>query len=195
MFKENQRGRKLEEPSVPPKSKLSKEALAFNTYSLRKLEMFKACGAREVLLMKRSMFVYVFKTGQVILHSKVLFPVRSKLCVQIKVYFLMQLAIIALVTMSVFLRTRMAIDFTHANYYLGALFFSIFMIMLNGTPEISMQIRRLPSFYKQKSYYFYPSWAYAIPASVLKVPVSILDSLVWICITYYGIGYAANASR
>ncbi|PUZ75756.1 hypothetical protein GQ55_1G232600 [Panicum hallii var. hallii] len=169
MFKENQRGRKLEEPSVPPKSKLSKEALAFNTYSLRKLEMFKACGAREVLLMKRSMFVYVFKTGQ--------------------------LAIIALVTMSVFLRTRMAIDFTHANYYLGALFFSIFMIMLNGTPEISMQIRRLPSFYKQKSYYFYPSWAYAIPASVLKVPVSILDSLVWICITYYGIGYAANASR
>ena len=107
----------------------------------------------------------------------------------------MQLAIIALVTMSVFLRTHMATDFTHANYYLGALFFSIFMIMLNGTPEISMQIRRLPSFYKQKSYYFYSSWAYAIPASILKVPVSILDSLVWICITYYGIGYAATVSR
>ncbi|OEL25422.1 ABC transporter G family member 50, partial [Dichanthelium oligosanthes] len=168
MFKENHRGRKLEEPSVPPKSKLGKEALAFDKYSLRKLEMFKACGAREALLMKRSMFLYVFKTGQ--------------------------LVIISLITISVFLRTRMTTDFTHANYYMGALFFSIFMIMLNGTPEISMQIRRLPSFYKQKSYYFYSSWAYAIPASVLKVPVSILDSLVWICITYYGIGYAANVS-
>uniref|UniRef100_A0A0E0HJ07 ABC transporter domain-containing protein n=1 Tax=Oryza nivara TaxID=4536 RepID=A0A0E0HJ07_ORYNI len=169
MFKENHRGRKLEEPIVSPKSELGKEALAFNKYSLQKLEMFKACGAREALLMKRSMFVYVFKTGQ--------------------------LAIIALVTMSVFLRTRMTTDFTHATYYMGALFFSILMIMLNGTPEISMQIRRLPSFYKQKSYYFYSSWAYAIPASVLKVPVSILDSLVWICITYYGIGYTASVSR
>ncbi|KAM3195718.1 hypothetical protein ACQJBY_071714 [Aegilops geniculata] len=115
------------------------------------------------------MFVYVFKTGQ--------------------------LAIIALVTMSVFLRTRMTISFTHANYYMGALFFSIFMIMLNGIPEMSMQIGRLPSFYKQKSYYFYSSWAYAIPASVLKVPVSILDSLVWISITYYGIGYTPTVSR
>uniref|UniRef100_A0A0E0MMX0 ABC transporter domain-containing protein n=1 Tax=Oryza punctata TaxID=4537 RepID=A0A0E0MMX0_ORYPU len=169
MFKENHRGRRLEEPSVPPKSMLGKEALAFDKYSLPKLEMFKACGARETLLMKRSMFVYVFKTGQ--------------------------LAIIALITMSVFLRTRMTTDFTHATYYMGALFFSILMIMLNGTPEISMQIRRLPSFYKQKNYYFYSSWAYAIPASVLKVPVSILDSLVWICITYYGIGYTATVSR
>ncbi|KAF7045545.1 hypothetical protein CFC21_054641 [Triticum aestivum] len=169
MFKENHRGRKLHEQSVPPKSQFGKEALAFNKYSLRKLEMFKACGAREALLMKRNMFVYVFKTGQ--------------------------LAIIALVTMSVFLRTRMTISFTHANYYMGALFFSIFMIMLNGIPEMSMQIGRLPSFYKQKSYYFYSSWAYAIPASVLKVPVSILDSLVWISITYYGIGYTPTVSR
>uniref|UniRef100_J3NDR3 ABC transporter domain-containing protein n=1 Tax=Oryza brachyantha TaxID=4533 RepID=J3NDR3_ORYBR len=107
----------------------------------------------------------------------------------------MQLAVIALMIMSVFLRTRMTTDFTHANYYMGALFFSILMIMLNGTPEISMQLRRLPSFYKQKSYYFYSSWAYAIPASVLKVPVSMLDSLVRICITYYGIGYTATVSR
>uniref|UniRef100_A0A0E0FCJ2 ABC transporter domain-containing protein n=1 Tax=Oryza meridionalis TaxID=40149 RepID=A0A0E0FCJ2_9ORYZ len=54
MFKENHRGRKLEEPIVSPKSELGKEALAFNKYSLQKLEMFKACGAREALLMKRT---------------------------------------------------------------------------------------------------------------------------------------------
>uniref|UniRef100_R7W6R7 Pleiotropic drug resistance protein 3 n=1 Tax=Aegilops tauschii TaxID=37682 RepID=R7W6R7_AEGTA len=137
MFRENHRGRKLHEQSVPPKSQLGKEALAFNKYSLQKLEMFKACGAREALLMKRNMFVYVFKTGQVKLHSEALFPVQ----------------------------------------------------------KMSMQIGRLPSFYKQKSYYFYSSWAYAIPASVLKVPISILDSLVWISITYYGIGYTPTVSR
>lgn len=169
MFKESHIGKKLEEPCIPQKSKFGKEALALNKYSLQKLEMFKACGAREALLMRRSMFIYIFKTGQ--------------------------LAVVAIMTMSVFFRTRMTTDLTHANYYMGALYYSLFMIMLNGIPEMSMQIARLPSFNKQKSYYFYPSWAYAIPASIIKVPVSILNSLVWICITYYGIGYTATVSR
>ncbi|TVU46233.1 hypothetical protein EJB05_05755, partial [Eragrostis curvula] len=169
MFKEYHQQRESVNTSATQKSKLSKEALSFNKYSASKLELFKACGVREALLMKRSTFIYVFKTAQ--------------------------LSVIALVAMSVFFRTRMKTDLIHANYYMGALFFSIFMIMLNGTPEMSMQVARLPSFYKQKSYYFYPSWASAIPASILKIPISLLDSLVWICITYYGIGYTATVSR
>ncbi|KAG0548825.1 hypothetical protein BDA96_01G201000 [Sorghum bicolor] len=169
MFRKYQKQRNFEEPNVPQKSKLGKESLSFKKYSLPKLELFKACGARETLLIKRSMFVYAFKTAQ--------------------------LSIVAVITMSVFFQTRMTTDLTHANYYMGALYFSIFIIMLNGIPEMSMQIARLPSFYKQKSYHFYPSWAYAIPASILKVPVSLLCSLVWICITYYGIGYTATTSR
>jgi hypothetical protein len=107
----------------------------------------------------------------------------------------MQLSTIAIITMFVFFRSHMTTDLTHAHYYMGALYYSIFIIILNGIPEISMQIARLPSFYKQKSYHFYPSWAYAIPASIMKVPISLLDSLIWICITYYGIGYTATASR
>jgi hypothetical protein len=66
------------------------------------------------------------------------------------------------------------------------------MIMLNGIPEMSIQIARLPSFYKQRNYYFYPSWAYAIPASNINIPISLLDSFVWICITYFDIGYAST---
>jgi hypothetical protein len=89
----------------------------------------------------------------------------------------------------------MTTDLRHANYYMSALFFSIFMIIVNGIAEKSMQIARLPSFYKQRNYYFYPSWAYAIPASILKIPISLLDSFVWICITYFGIGYTATVSR
>ncbi|GJN24107.1 hypothetical protein PR202_gb11825 [Eleusine coracana subsp. coracana] len=43
-----------------------------------------------------------------------------------------KLSVIALIAMSVFFRTRMTTDLRHANYYMGALFFSIFMIMLNA---------------------------------------------------------------
>jgi hypothetical protein len=169
MFRRYQKQRKLEEPSVPQRSTSGKKSLSFNKYSLPKLELFKACGAREALLIKRSMSVYAFKT--------------------------VQLSTIAIITMFVFFRSHMTTDLTHAHYYMGALYYSIFIIILNGIPEISMQIARLPSFYKQKSYHFYPSWAYAIPASIMKVPISLLDSLIWICITYYGIGYTATASR
>ncbi|CAL4925934.1 unnamed protein product [Urochloa decumbens] len=170
MFKKYQKQRKREEASVShQKSKLDKEYLSFNKYSLPKLELLKACGAREALLIKRNVFVYAFKTGQ--------------------------LSIVAVITMSVFFRTHMKTDLTHASYYMGALYYSILVIMINGIPEMSMQIARLPSFYKQKRYYFYPSWAYAIPASILKIPLSLLDAFVWICITYYGIGYTCTASR
>ncbi|CAL4917606.1 unnamed protein product [Urochloa decumbens] len=170
MFKKYQKQRKREEASVShQKSKLDKESLSFNKYSLPKLELLKACGAREALLIKRNVFVYAFKTGQ--------------------------LSIVAVITMSVFFRTHMKTDLTHASYYMGALYYSILVIMINAIPEMSMQIARLPSFYKQKRYYFYPSWAYAIPASILKIPLSLLDAFVWICITYYGIGYTCTASR
>jgi hypothetical protein len=195
MFKENHIGRKVEEPCIPQKSKFGKEALALNKYSLQKLEMFKACGAREALLMKRSMFIYVFKTGQVIFHCEALFLVQSKSYVHSEFYPLVQLAVVAVMTMFMFYRTRMATDLTHANYYMGALYYSLFMIMLNGIPEMSMQIARLPSFNKQKSYNFYPSWAYAIPSWILKIPITILEVSLWVFLTYYVIGFDPNVGR
>ena len=72
MFRRYQKRRKLEKPSIPQKNELGKKSLSFNKYSLPKLELFKACGAREALLIKRSMSVYAFKTMQVILITKVI---------------------------------------------------------------------------------------------------------------------------
>jgi hypothetical protein len=72
MFRRYQKQRKLEEPSVPQRSTSGKKSLSFNKYSLPKLELFKACGAREALLIKRSMSVYAFKTVQVILIIKII---------------------------------------------------------------------------------------------------------------------------
>ncbi|KAJ3681311.1 hypothetical protein LUZ60_015800 [Juncus effusus] len=144
-------------------------SLSFDTYSLSKWELFKACMARELLLMRRNSFIYIFKSTQ--------------------------LGILALITGTLFLRTRMGVDTLHSNYYLGSLFFTLLLQMVNGFPELAMTVTRLPIFYKQRDLYFYPAWAYAIPASLLKIPVSLLESVVWTCITYYLIGFTPEAGR
>ena len=89
----------------------------------------------------------------------------------------------------------MDVDTLHANYYLGALFYALILLLVDGFPELSMTVARLSVFYKQRELYFYPAWAYAIPASILKVPISMLEALVWTCLTYYVIGYSPEAGR
>ncbi|KAL3616103.1 transcription factor [Castilleja foliolosa] len=82
-FKSFHVGRKLgDELSVPfPKETSHPAALTTNKYGLNKKELLKACVAREFLLMKRNSFVYIFKLIQVI--------------------------IMAIISMTVFLRTEM----------------------------------------------------------------------------------------
>ncbi|XP_041020225.1 pleiotropic drug resistance protein 3-like [Juglans microcarpa x Juglans regia] len=170
-FKESPFGKKLEEELSEPydKSQSHQSALSFSLYSLSKWDLFRACASRELLLMKRNSFIYIFKTSQLI--------------------------IIACITMTLFLWSRMDIDVYHANYYMGALFYALVIFLVDGIPEISMTIQRLEVFYKQKAFYFYPAWAYAIPASILKIPLSFVESLVWTCFTYYVIGYSPEAQR
>ncbi|XP_072994199.1 pleiotropic drug resistance protein 3-like isoform X2 [Typha latifolia] len=171
MFKSHNIGQRLNEDLSKPydKSQCHKDALSFSLYSLPKWEIFKACMARELLLMKRNSFVYISKATQI--------------------------AIVAIITGTVFLRTQMGIDILHANYYLGSLFFSLLLLMVNGNPELPMTVSRLSVFYKQRDLYFYPAWAYAIPASMLKIPISLLESFVWTSLTYYLIGYSPEATR
>lgn len=100
-----------------------------------------------------------------------------------------------MITGTVFLRTHMGVDTLHSNYYMGSLFYALLLLMVNGFPELAMTVSRLPVFYKQRDFYFYPAWAYAIPATILKIPVSIVESIIWTSITYYLIGYSPQASR
>lgn len=60
-------GRKLAaELSIPfDKSKSHPAALTTSKYGISKRELLKACIARELLLMKRNSFVYIFKFFQV----------------------------------------------------------------------------------------------------------------------------------
>ncbi|PIA60791.1 hypothetical protein AQUCO_00300364v1 [Aquilegia coerulea] len=164
-------GKKLDDELAEPydKSLSHKDALSFSMYSLTKWELFKACLKREYLLMKRNSFIYVFKSSQ--------------------------LVIIALIVMTVFPRTRMKVDVIHANYFLGSLFFALVILLVDGFPEVSMTVSRLAGFFKQRDLYFYPAWAYAIPAAVLKIPLSVLESIVWTALTYYAIGYTPEFGR
>lgn len=107
----------------------------------------------------------------------------------------MQLVIIALITMTVFIRTRMKVDMEHANYYMSSLFYALIRLMCNGIAELALTVSRLGVFYKQRDFYFYPAWACSIPAALLKVPFSMLDAFMWTALTYYVIGYSPEPER
>ncbi|XP_058191654.1 pleiotropic drug resistance protein 3-like isoform X2 [Rhododendron vialii] len=170
-FKESTFGKKVDEDLSKPftKSQSHKKAISFSKYSLSKWELFRACMSREYLLMRRNSFIYVFKT--------------------------IQLVITAFIAMTVFLRTRMGVDVIHANSYLGALFFSLLILFFDGFPEMSMTVTRLAVFYKQRDLYFYPAWSYTIPSTILKVPLSLFEALIWTSLTYYVIGYSPEPGR
>lgn len=170
-YKDSPHGSKLaEELAVPfDKSKSHKNAINFGLYSLRKWDLFSACMSRELLLMRRNSFVYVFKS--------------------------IQLVIMASFTMTVFLRTQMGVDLLHANSYLGASFYSLIILVVDGLPETTMTVARLAVFYKQRDLYFYPAWAYSVPATILKIPLSLLEAVLWTSLTYYTIGYSPEAGR
>ncbi|KAK1422456.1 hypothetical protein QVD17_25588 [Tagetes erecta] len=165
-------GRKLANDISTPyeKSKSHPAALTTEKYGLDSKELLKACTDREILLMKRNSFVYIFK--------------------------LFQLTVMALIALTVFFRTEMhKSSLEDGGLYTGALFFGVVMIMFNGMSEISMTIAKLPVFYKQRNFLFYPSWAYAVPSWIIKIPISFLEAGVWTILTYYVIGFDPNVSR
>nr|QIS68420.1 pleiotropic drug resistance protein 1 [Lycium barbarum] len=171
-YKSFQVGRKLGEELKTPydKSKSHPAALSTKKYGIGTKQLLKVCAEREYLLMKRNSFVYIFK--------------------------LTQLAIMALITMSVFFRTKLPRDdMDDGGIYAGALFFVVVMIMFNGMAEIALTIMKLPVFFKQRDLLFFPSWAYAIPSWILKIPVTLVETALWVFLTYYVIGFDPHPAR
>ncbi|KAE9585402.1 putative sulfate-transporting ATPase [Lupinus albus] len=145
-------------------------ALVKDKYGLSNWELLHACFSREWLLMKRSAFVYIFKA--------------------------IQTTIMSILGFTVFFRTEMpAESFQDGQKFYGALFFTVMNMMFNGMVEQAKVIVSLPNFYKQRDFMFFPAWAFALPIWILRIPVSLLDSGIWIILTYYTIGFAPSASR
>jgi hypothetical protein len=113
-----------------------------------------------------------------------------------KVPCLYQLIILGTIAMTVFLRTKMHRDSVEDGViFMGAMFLGLLTHLFNGFAELAMSIAKLPIFYKQRDLLFYPSWAYGLPTWVLKIPISFLECAVWICMTYYVIGFDPNIVR
>ncbi|CAH8257288.1 unnamed protein product [Arabidopsis lyrata] len=152
------------------KAKTHSAALVTQKYGISNWELFKACFDREWLLMKRNSFVYVFKT--------------------------VQITIMSLIAMTVYFRTEMHVGTVRdGQKFYGAMFFSLINVMFNGLAELAFTVMRLPVFYKQRDFLFYPPWAFALPAWLLKIPLSLIESGIWIGLTYYTIGFAPSAAR
>ncbi|KAF7135728.1 hypothetical protein RHSIM_Rhsim08G0227200 [Rhododendron simsii] len=171
-FKRFHAGLRLEnELSVPyDKSRSHQAALVFTKYSVPKLQLLKTSFGKEWLLIKRNSFVYIFKTVQII--------------------------IVAIIGSTVFIRTRMHTrNENDGALYIGALLFSMIINMFNGFAELSLTIQRLPVFYKQRDLLFHPPWVFTLPTFLLRVPISLVETVVWMVMTYYTMGFAPEASR
>lgn len=171
-FKHFHVGEKLKNELLVPydKSKSHQAALVFKKYLVPKMELLKASWDKEWLLMKRNAFIYVFKSIQIVF--------------------------IGFITMTLYFRTTMhQRDEQDGRIYVGALLNSLLINMFNGLADLSLVIMRLPVVYKQRDLMFHPSWAFTLPSFLLRIPISVLESIVWCGIYYYGVDLAPDASR
>uniref|UniRef100_I1NPJ5 ABC transporter domain-containing protein n=2 Tax=Oryza glaberrima TaxID=4538 RepID=I1NPJ5_ORYGL len=144
-------------------------ALATSKYGVSRKELLKATIDRELLLMKRNAFMYIFKA--------------------------VNLTLMALIVMTTFFRTSMRHDRDYGMIYLGALYFALDTVMFNGFAELAMTVMKLPVFFKQRDLLFFPAWAYTIPSWILQIPITFLEVGVYVFITYYVIGFDPSVSR
>ncbi|KAL6615559.1 hypothetical protein ACP70R_037829 [Stipagrostis hirtigluma subsp. patula] len=171
-FKSFHTGRAIaNELAVPfDKSKSHPAALTTTRYGVSGKELLKANIDREILLMKRNSFVYMFRTFQLMLMS--------------------------IITMTLFFRTKMNREsVTDGGIYMGALFFGVLMIMFNGFSELALTVFKLPVFFKQRDLLFFPAWAYTIPSWILKIPITFIEVGGYVFLTYYVIGFDPNVGR
>ncbi|KAM0823891.1 hypothetical protein ACQ4PT_070564 [Festuca glaucescens] len=161
----------LKEMQIPfEKSKTHPAALTTKKYGISSKESLKAVMSREMLLMKRNSFIYIFKVSQLI--------------------------IIGLMAMTVFLRTKMPSgQISDGGKFFGALTFSLITILFNGFAELQLTIKVLPTFYKQRDLLFFPPWTFGLANILLKVPVSLLEAGVWVILTYFVMGFAPSVGR
>ncbi|KAL9247865.1 hypothetical protein vseg_021248 [Gypsophila vaccaria] len=144
--------------------------LSTSTYGVKKAELLKIGFSWQALLMKRNSFLFIFKY--------------------------IQLLLVTLIIGTVFFRKTMHHNtLEDADVYLGAIYFSIVMTLFNGFMEVPLLIQKLPVLYKHRDLRFYPCWVYTIPSWILSIPSSFVESLLWVGITYYVVGFDPDITR
>ncbi|KAL6524145.1 ABC transporter G member 32 [Orobanche minor] len=145
-------------------------ALSNRTYGITRAKLLQISLSWQILLLRRNSPVFIFKFIQVLL--------------------------IILIMMSVFFRTTMHHNtLDDGGIYLGALYFAIVMILFNGFMEVPMLIAKLPVLYKHRDLRFYPCWVYTLPSWFLSIPLSLVESFLWVAITYFAVGFDSQITR
>ncbi|KAL0029477.1 hypothetical protein WJX77_010449 [Trebouxia sp. C0004] len=171
-FKNSPTGQRNAEALAQPYDKAlhKKEALVHTKRSLTGMQALKALMRREATLVQRNSFLYIFKAVQATFTS--------------------------IICATLFLRTHLAPDgIDNAHLYAAFLFFASLQMFFNGIAEMTFTIDRMEVFFKQRDDLFFPSWAFVVPTTILRLPVSFVESLIWTVITYYPVGLAPQASR
>ncbi|KAL0441591.1 UNVERIFIED_CONTAM: Pleiotropic drug resistance protein 1 [Sesamum radiatum] len=170
-FKSFEIGRKLNAELSNPfdKSKSHLAALSTAKYGVSKKELLKACATRELLLVKRNSFVYLFR--------------------------IFRLSVMGVIAMTIFFRTRIHKDINGGSMLFGSLYYVVSTTFFSGVTDISMTIQKLPVFYKQRDFFFYPAWAYGLPSWIVKIPAQAVEVAGYVAVTYYVIGYDPSVGR
>ncbi|WOK97977.1 hypothetical protein Cni_G06685 [Canna indica] len=171
-------------------------ALTTSRYGVSKMDLLKVCMSREILLVKRNSFVYAFRAFQVSINHPNYNSIIFITITYSDLIFCLQLMILTTITMTLFLRTNMHHDSVNDGVvYMGALFFLTTVHMFNGFSELTLAIVKLPVFFKQRDYLFYPAWVYGLPTWILKIPITFVESGVSVFLSYYVIGFDPSAAR
>ncbi|KAJ0986405.1 hypothetical protein J5N97_004761 [Dioscorea zingiberensis] len=157
--------------SVPfDRRKSHKAALVFSKRTVSLSELLRASFAKEWLLLKRNSAVHIFQT--------------------------VQLTVVAVIVSTVYLRTEMhARNEADGEVYIGALIFSLIFNFFNGFAELAFTTIRLPVLHKHRDLLFYPSWTFTLPNFLLRSPITLMESVVWVGVTYHIIGFSGEPSR
>ncbi|XP_045820317.1 ABC transporter G family member 31-like [Trifolium pratense] len=171
-FRNSKFGKSMEAMYTAPydKSKSHPSALPKKNFAVSNYDLFKACLSRELTLLNRNRFLYIFRTGQVAFVGFVV----STMFLQIKNY---------------------PKNEVYGNLYQSSLFYALVHMLFNGTSELSLLIFRLPVFYKQRGNLFYRTWSWTLSTWILQIPYSIMEAVVWTCVVYYTIGFAPGVGR
>jgi hypothetical protein len=57
--------------------------------------------------------------------------------------------------------------------------------MFNGYVEMNIMVEALPIYFKLKRRSFFPAWTYTLPPVLIRIPWSIVDSLIWSLVVYW----------
>ncbi|KAL0031878.1 hypothetical protein WJX79_002852 [Trebouxia sp. C0005] len=169
-FYQSQKGKSaLEAAEAPYKgSQRQTDSLVTTQYGLNWRQALKACMKRELKLVYRDRFNLYSRTFQI--------------------------------TYLAFLSATLFIKPGHdtvqeGQLFLLEIFFAALISTFAGFGKIPETVLALPVFYKQRDNKFFPAWCYALPKTILDLPLSIWEALLWVCIPYFAVGYYKDAGR